>query len=110
MALSSGPHVNSRTVRRRTKVLGSTWGWPTACGWPDYSVGLMIVVTGSTGRVGGLVARRLESAGHPRRLLVPDPGRAPRIDGAQVHATDYGDPGTPPTGLQTAVRVSLVPL
>ena len=27
-------------------------------------VELMIVVTGSTGRVGGLVARRLESAGH----------------------------------------------
>src|SRR5258708_31654625 len=110
MALSSGPHVNSRIVRRRTKVRGSTWRWPTACGWRDYSVGLMIVVTGSTGRVGGLVARRLESGGHPMRLLVRDPGRAPRIEGAQVHATEYGDHETLATGLQKGDRVFMVSL
>ncbi len=44
------------------------------------------------------------------RLLVRDPGRAPRIDGAQVHATDYGDPGTLATGLQKGDRVFMVSL
>src|SRR5258708_2084769 len=110
MALSSGPHVNSRILRSRSKSRGSTWRWPTAGGWPDYSVGLMIVVTGSSGRVGGLVARRLESGGHPMRLLVRDPGRVPRVEGAQVHAADYGDPETLATGLERGDRVFMVSL
>ncbi len=46
---------------------------------PDYSFRLMIVVTGSTGRVGGLVARRLELDGHWMRLLVRDPNRCPGV-------------------------------
>src|SRR5260370_12614169 len=110
MALSSGPHVNSRILRRRSKSRGSTWRWPTAGGWPDYSVGLMIVVTGSSGRVGGLVARRLESGGHPLRLLVRDPRRGPRVYGAQVRPADYGDPETLATGLERGDRVFMVSL
>ncbi len=70
----------------------------------------MIVVTGSTGRVGGLVARRLESAGHPIRLLVRDPRRAPQIKGAQVQAAEYGSPETLAKGLQKGDRVFMVSL
>ncbi len=70
----------------------------------------MIVVTGATGRVGGLVAHRLESAGHPMRLLVRDPRRAPSINGAQVLAADYGNPEQLAAGLQKGDRVFMVSL
>ncbi len=70
----------------------------------------MIVVTGATGRVGGLVAHRLESGGHPMRLLVRDPHRAPRINGAQVQAADYGNPQRLAAGLQKGDRVFMVSL
>jgi NAD(P)H dehydrogenase (quinone) len=70
----------------------------------------MIVVTGSTGRVGGLVARRLESAGHSMRLLVRDPHRAPRLNGTQVLTADYGNPETLADGLQKGDRVFMVSL
>ena len=70
----------------------------------------MIVVTGSTGRVGGLVARRLESGGHPMRLLVRDPDRAPGVKGAQVVAAEYGDPDALAKGLQKGDRVFMVSL
>jgi NAD(P)H dehydrogenase (quinone) len=68
----------------------------------------MIVVTGSTGRMGGLVARRLESGGHPMRLLVRDPHRAPRINGAQVQAAEYGNPEALAKGLRKGDRVFMV--
>jgi len=70
----------------------------------------MIVVTGSSGRVGGLVARRLESAGHSMRLLVRDPRRAPRLNGAQVLAADYGNPEALADGLRKGDRVFMVSL
>jgi uncharacterized protein YbjT (DUF2867 family) len=70
----------------------------------------MIVVTGSTGRVGGLVAQRLESGGHPMRLLVRDPDRAPRVKDAQVVAAEYGDPDALAKGLQKGDRVFMVSL
>jgi NAD(P)H dehydrogenase (quinone) len=68
----------------------------------------MIVVTGSTGRVGGLVARRLEAGGHAMRLLVRDPHRAPQIKGAEVQAAEYGDPEALAKGLQKGDRVFMV--
>jgi NAD(P)H dehydrogenase (quinone) len=50
----------------------------------------VLAVTGSTGRVGGLVARRLGS--EVDRLVVRDARRAPRIDGdPQVVEASYGD-------------------
>lgn len=70
----------------------------------------MIVVTGSTGRVGGLVARRLHQLHHPMRLLVRDPDRAPRIEGMEVEVADYGDPDALSRGLRKGDRVFMVSL
>jgi NAD(P)H dehydrogenase (quinone) len=50
-----------------------------------------LVVTGSTGRVGGLVAAGLASAGRQLRLLVRSPERAPSLPGALVAQSVYGD-------------------
>jgi len=52
----------------------------------------VIVVTGSTGRVGGLVVQELARRGEPMRLFVRDRSRAPEIDGAETVVADYGDP------------------
>lgn len=70
----------------------------------------MIVVTGSTGRVGGLVVRRLQNQRHPMRLLVRDPDRAPRIDGVEVEIADYGNPDALAKGLRKGDRVFMVSL
>lgn len=50
-----------------------------------------IAVTGSTGAVGGRVARDLAARGIPQRLLVRDAARAPRLEGAEVHVAGYSD-------------------
>jgi len=70
----------------------------------------MIVVTGSTGRVGGLVVRRLQNQRHPMRLLVRDPDRAPGIDGVEVEVADYGNPDALAKGLRKGDRVFMVSL
>lgn len=56
------------------------------------------------------MARRLESKGHPIRLLVRDPHHAPQIKDAQVHAAEYGDPEALAKGLQKGDRVFMVSL
>jgi NAD(P)H dehydrogenase (quinone) len=50
-----------------------------------------IAVTGSTGQLGGGVARRLAEAGVSQRLLVRDPSRAPDLPGAEVAVASYAD-------------------
>ena len=70
----------------------------------------MIVVTGSTGRVGRLVARWLEGGKHETRLLVRDPGRAPRIMGAEIELADYGEADAMPNALGEGDRVFMVSL
>ncbi|MGY1651013.1 SDR family oxidoreductase [Geodermatophilus sp. SYSU D01119] len=50
-----------------------------------------LAVTGSTGQLGGRVARRLADAGVEQRLLVRDVGRAPRLPGATAVAAPYAD-------------------
>jgi NAD(P)H dehydrogenase (quinone) len=50
-----------------------------------------VAVTGSTGNVGGRVARLLAAAGVPQRLVVRDPGRAPSLPRATIAAAGYGD-------------------
>ncbi|MFF7392157.1 SDR family oxidoreductase [Streptomyces scabiei] len=49
------------------------------------------VVTGSTGRLGGRVARRLAERGLPQKLLVRSPERAPRLTGAVAVRGEYAD-------------------
>ncbi len=48
----------------------------------------MIAVTGSTGELGGRVARRLADRGVPQRLVVRDATRAPELPGAEVALCD----------------------
>ena len=43
-----------------------------------------LAVTGSTGELGGRVARRLAERGVEQRLIVRDADRAPQLDGAEV--------------------------
>ncbi|MDX3638524.1 SDR family oxidoreductase [Streptomyces sp. MB09-02B] len=49
------------------------------------------VVTGSTGRLGGRVARRLAERGVPQKLLVRNPERAPRLSAAVAVRGAYAD-------------------
>ncbi|GAA1726833.1 SDR family oxidoreductase [Aeromicrobium alkaliterrae] len=51
----------------------------------------LVAVTGSTGAVGGAVARLLSEAGVEQRLLVRSPDRAPALEGAEVRPADYRD-------------------
>ncbi|HEX5968184.1 MAG TPA: SDR family oxidoreductase [Intrasporangium sp.] len=52
-----------------------------------------LAVTGSTGWLGGLVARGLEEHGVAQRLLVRDLARAPQVEGATALQSAYGDSG-----------------
>jgi uncharacterized protein YbjT (DUF2867 family) len=51
-----------------------------------------LAITGSTGNLGGQVARLLADAGSPQRLLVRDAGRAPELQDAVPVACTYADP------------------
>ncbi|UKA66685.1 SDR family oxidoreductase [Arthrobacter sp. FW306-05-C] len=50
-----------------------------------------LAVTGSTGGLGGMVARQLAASGFAQRLLVRDAARAPQLDGAHAVVCSYGD-------------------
>lgn len=50
-----------------------------------------LAVTGSTGGLGGMLARQLAASGFAQRLLVRDPARAPQLDDAQPVVCSYGD-------------------
>jgi uncharacterized protein YbjT (DUF2867 family) len=50
-----------------------------------------LAVTGSTGWLGGLVARDLAERGFALRLLVRDASRAPQLPGAVAVESSYGD-------------------
>ncbi|MDQ3156893.1 MAG: NAD(P)H-binding protein, partial [Actinomycetota bacterium] len=51
----------------------------------------VLAITGSTGNVGGLIARQIDAAGIPARLLVRDKSRAPALLHTQVAECSYGD-------------------
>ncbi len=51
----------------------------------------MIGVTGSTGKLGSRIARRLAADGVQQRLIVRDPARAPELPGAEVAQAAYGE-------------------
>jgi uncharacterized protein YbjT (DUF2867 family) len=68
-----------------------------------------IAVTGATGEIGGRVARRLAERGLAQRLIVRDPGRAPRLPGAEVaQAPGYHDGAAMRAALAGAETLFLV--
>jgi NAD(P)H dehydrogenase (quinone) len=70
----------------------------------------MIVVTGSTGKVGSRVAAELAARGEAQRLLARDARRAPELPGAEVHEADYGDAASLDRALDPGDRVFMVSL
>ncbi|GAB2775928.1 SDR family oxidoreductase [Terrabacter koreensis] len=68
-----------------------------------------LAVTGSTGWLGGLVARDLAAKGVPQRLLVRDVGRAPDLAGALPVRAAYADRAASEAalaGVETLLMVS----
>ena len=70
---------------------------------------MTIAVTGSTGALGGMVARRLAASDLPQRLIVRTPGKAPDLPRATVVRAGYADAGAAEralAGVDTLVMVS----
>jgi NAD(P)H dehydrogenase (quinone) len=67
-----------------------------------------LVITGSTGRLGGRVAHRLSTAGLGLRLLVRDPERAPALPQTDVIVAAYSDPDALDRALDGARTVFMV--
>lgn len=69
---------------------------------------MTIAVTGSTGALGGLVAKMLAVRGIAQRLVVRDPDRAPRLDGATAAVASYDDPVAAAEALQGVQTLFMV--
>jgi uncharacterized protein YbjT (DUF2867 family) len=68
-----------------------------------------LAVTGSTGEVGGRVARRLAASGVPQRLLVRDLSRAPEVDGGVAVAfSGYADQASAAAALEGVTTLFMV--
>ena len=52
---------------------------------------MTVAVTGSTGALGGMLARRLAASDLSQRLIVRTPGKAPELPGATVVQAEYSD-------------------
>ena len=68
----------------------------------------LIATTGSTGRLGGRIARRLAAHGVRQRLVVRDPARAPELPGSEVVQAEYGDAAAARAALSGADVVLMV--
>jgi NAD(P)H dehydrogenase (quinone) len=68
----------------------------------------LLAITGSTGRLGGRVARRLSELGVHHRLVVRDPARAPALAGTHIAACDFGNDAAARTALSGADTVFMV--
>lgn len=76
---------------------------------PDAPARARLAITGSTGRLGGRIARLLAAAGVEQRLVVRDPARAPELLGSTVVRGEYGDAAAiraALTGIDVALMVS----
>jgi uncharacterized protein YbjT (DUF2867 family) len=69
---------------------------------PDHAV------TGSTGVLGGIVARGLAEAGFSQRLLVRDAGRAPQLPDSPAVVADYADAAGSRSALQGTKTLFMV--
>jgi uncharacterized protein YbjT (DUF2867 family) len=69
---------------------------------------LTIVVTGASGRVGGLVAAELARRGIPLRAVTRSPERLDDLGGAEVAVAGYAEPSTLLAALAPGDRVFMV--
>ena len=67
-----------------------------------------LAVTGSTGVLGGMVARGLAEAGFSQRLLVRDAGRAPQLPDSPAVVADYADAAGSRSALQGTKTLFMV--
>ena len=67
-----------------------------------------IVVTGASGKVGGMIAAMLARDGVPQTLFVRDAARAPVLPGADVVVADFRDPDSVRAALRPGDRVFMV--
>jgi NAD(P)H dehydrogenase (quinone) len=67
-----------------------------------------LAVTGSTGVLGGMVARQLADAGFSQRLLVRDAGRAPELQDATSAVFGYADPALARSALEGVKTLFMV--
>jgi uncharacterized protein YbjT (DUF2867 family) len=68
----------------------------------------LIVVTGASGSVGGLVARELARRGVPFRTLTRTPERLEGLPGVEVVAASYARPEQLAAALEPGDRVFMV--
>lgn len=68
----------------------------------------MIVLTGTSGVVGGLVAGELARRGERFRVATHNPDRAPRHQGCDIVRIDYADPASLAAALHEGDRVFMV--
>ena len=66
---------------------------------------LLIVVTGASGHVGGLVARELARRGVPLRAVTRNVERLPDLGGVEVALAGYDEPDTLMDALEPGDRV-----
>jgi uncharacterized protein YbjT (DUF2867 family) len=67
-----------------------------------------LAITGSTGHLGGVVARALAQAGVTQRLVVRSAERAPRLEGSSVAEAAYGDSAAAVAALQGVSTLFMV--
>jgi NAD(P)H dehydrogenase (quinone) len=67
-----------------------------------------IVVTGASGKVGGMIAAQLARDGAAQTLLVRDAARAPDLPGADVVVADFTDPASLRAALRAGDRIFMV--
>ena len=69
---------------------------------------LLIVVTGASGHVGGLVARELARRGVPLRAVTRNVERVPDLGGVEVALAGYDEPDTLMDALEPGDRVFMI--